>query len=142
MTPEQMQIIRLSFAQVMQKKAETGKLFYERLFSIAPDTRAMFKSDVDAQARKLMDSLALAIASLRDSANLHDLLSKLGQRHVIYGVRDEHYDKVGEALLWTLEKGLGSAFTPQARTAWTELYATVAEAMRASAHPSNRAAAS
>ena len=38
-----------------------------------------------------------------------------------YGARDEHYDKVGEALLWTLERGLAAAFTPEAKRAWTDL---------------------
>jgi nitric oxide dioxygenase len=51
-----------------------------------------------------MDTLALAIGSLRDPALLNRILDGLASRRVAYGVRDEHYNKVGEALIWTLEK--------------------------------------
>lgn len=135
MTPEQIQLVRLTFAQVMEKKMESGRLFYDRLFTIAPDTRPLFKDDINAQASKLMDTLAVAIGSLRDPAALTKVLTGLGQRHTAYGVRDEHYDKVGEALLWTLEKGLGAAFTPDAKMAWTQLYAAVANTMKSAAAP-------
>ena len=130
MTPEQVQIIKLTFAQAMNSKDQIGKLFYERLFAIAPDTKALFRGRIDEQARKLMDTLALAIASLRDTPTLVSTLEALAKRHVGYGVRDDHYDKVGEALLWTLQQGLGKAFTPHAREAWTALYGTVSTVMR------------
>jgi hemoglobin-like flavoprotein len=139
MTPEQVQLIRLTFVQVMNRKMETGRMFYDRLFSIAPDTRAMFRSDMDSQTQKLMDTLALAIASLRDLPTLVAMLEALALRHVEYGVRDKHYDDVGAALLWTLERILGPAFTPEARNAWATLYGTVAEVMR-NAVPSGQSA--
>ena len=103
MTPEQVKLIKLSFAQVAQNKDQAGQLFYDRLFAIAPETRAMFKGDMAAQSRKLMDTLALAIGMLRDMPSLVMTLEGLARRHVAYGVKDEHYDKVGEALLWTLQ---------------------------------------
>ena len=130
MTPEQVQLIRLTFVQVMNRKMEVGRMFYDRLFSIAPDTRPMFRGDIDVQAQKLMDTLALAISGLRDLPSLVGMLEALSVRHVGYGVHDKHYDDVGAALLWTLERGLGPSFTPEARDAWTALYGTVAEVMR------------
>ncbi len=141
MTPEQVQIIKLTFAQVMSSKDQVGRMFYDRLFTIAPETRPMFKGDMDAQSRKLMDTLALAIGMLRDMPTLVTTLQSLAKRHTAYGVRDEHYDKVGEALLWTLEQGLGSAFTPDARTAWATLYGAVAKIMRDAVKPGATAAA-
>jgi hemoglobin-like flavoprotein len=54
----------------------------------------------------------------------------LGRRHVGYGVTDEHYDTVGGALLWTLEKGLGSAFTPEMKDAWATVYGILASVMK------------
>jgi len=130
MTPEQVQIVRVTFAQAMERKLEVGRIFYDRLFTIAPDTRALFKNDIEEQSRKLMDALALAIGSLRDTPALVGMIQALAQRHVRYGVRDEHYDKVGEALLWTLEKAFGAAFTPDVRNAWATLYGVVATTMR------------
>ena len=133
MTPHQIQLVRTTFSMVMHQKQEVGRLFYDRLFAIAPDTRTMFGSDINLQARKLMDTLAMAIGSLRDSATLVPMLEGLARRHVRYGVRDEHYDQVGRALLDTLEKGLGNEFTPEVREAWTTLYGTVAAVMRKAA---------
>ena len=134
MTPEQLQMIRLTFIQMMGRKMEAGRLFYDRLFSIAPDTRPMFRGDMDVQARKLMDTLALAIGSFRDMSSLTPILETMAVRHVGYGVRDEHYERVGEALLWTLGQILGPAFTPHVRAAWTTLYNTIADVMREAAN--------
>jgi hemoglobin-like flavoprotein len=133
MKPEQVKIILLTFNEVAGDKDRVGQMFYERLFAIAPETRPMFKGDIAEQSRKLMDTLAFAIGSLRDMPGLVPTLESLAQRHVAYGVRDEHYDKVGEALIWTLEKGLGEAFTRDAREAWTALYVAIAQIMRRAA---------
>ncbi len=135
MTPEQVKLIKLTFVEVMNAKQQVGRMFYDRLFAIAPDTRAMFKTDIDAQAAKLMDTLALAVGMLRDVPNLVSTLQALGERHAGYGVKDEHYAKVGEALLWTLEQGLGQAFTPQVREAWAALYGTAAKVMMDASRP-------
>ncbi len=141
MTPEQAQIIKLTFAQVMRDRDKVGRMFYDRLFSIAPEVKPLFKGDIAEQSRKLMDTLALAVGMLRDMPTLVITLEGLARRHVGYGVKDEHYDKVGEALLWTLEKGLGDAFTAQVRDAWTALYVAVAKIMRDSAKGKSAAVA-
>jgi hemoglobin-like flavoprotein len=141
MTPEQAQIIKLTFAQVMRERDKVGRMFYDRLFSIAPEVKPLFKGDIAEQSRKLMDTLALAVGMLRDMPTLVITLEGLARRHVGYGVRDEHYDKVGEALLWTLEKGLGDAFTPQVRDAWAALYVAVAKIMREAAKGKSAAVA-
>jgi hemoglobin-like flavoprotein len=147
-TPEQIKLIKLSFAPLIGRKLEAGKLFYQRLFEIAPDVKSMFKSDINAQADKLMSTLGLVIANLQDAPTLVSMLENLGQKHVGYGVQEEHYDKVGAALLWTLEKMLGDAFTNEAKIAWSDLYQTAASVMRgtalkkgSSSGPSLRAAA-
>jgi nitric oxide dioxygenase len=136
MTPEQIQLVRLSFVQVMDIKAAAGRLFYDRLFTIAPEVRPMFKGDIGTQADKLMETLGVAISALKTPTALSPILAQLAKRHAGYGVRDEHYDRVGEALLWTLEKGLGEGFTPEVKTAWTELYRQVASTMKQAVRPS------
>ena len=141
MTPEQAQIIKLTFAQVMRDRDRVGRMFYDRLFSIAPEVKPLFRGDIAEQSRKLMDTLALAVGMLRDMPTLVMTLQGLAKRHVGYGVRDEHYDKVGEALLWTLEKGLGDAFTAQVRDAWAALYVAVAKIMRDAAKGKSAAVA-
>jgi hemoglobin-like flavoprotein len=61
------------------------------------------------------------------------VVQDLGRRHARYGVKDEHYDTVGAALLWTLEKGLGAAFTPELKEAWATVYGILATTMQQAA---------
>jgi hemoglobin-like flavoprotein len=58
----------------------------------------------------------------------------LGRRHVVYGVKPEHYDTVGAALIQTLGQGLGEAFTPQVKDAWIKVYGVLAGAMKSAAY--------
>jgi hemoglobin-like flavoprotein len=69
------------------------------------------------------------------------VVQDLGRRHVGYGVTDAHYDTVGSALLWTLEKGLGSAFTPDMKDAWATVYGLLATVMKEAAARAEIAAA-
>ena len=75
-----------------------------------------------AQRKKLLQTLSFAINGLDDLGALASKVGDLGRRHAGYGVTDTHYDSVGAALLWTLEQGLGDAWTPAAASAWTEVY--------------------
>ncbi len=140
MTPQDIALVRSSFAQLHRRKIETACLFYERLFTTAPATRALFKKDIEPQAAKLMETLMVALATLNDPAGLTALLKRLGERHHGYGVQPEHYEAVGSALLWTLETSLGRDFTAQTRAAWTELYGQMAETMLAASTASRRSA--
>ena len=60
-------------------------------------------------------------------------VQQLGVRHVGYGVKDEHYDTVGAALLWTLEQGLGDGFTSEVKDAWATVYGVLAGTMKSAA---------
>ena len=51
--------------------------------------------------------------------------SRLAKHHVSYGVEPKHYAPVGDALLWTLEKGLGPDWTPELAEAWGAAYGTL-----------------
>lgn len=140
MDAEQIKIIKLSMIPIMQQKVAIGTMFYDRLFEIAPELRKMFSTDVEAQAAKLIDTLSVAIGSLRDPSGLNTILENLSRRHVSYGVRNEHYDTVGAALIWTLEKAFGEALTPQLREAWISLYGAVSTKMKDAAAGQAKAA--
>jgi len=129
MTPRDVELIRSSFAELHRRKTETALLFYERLFTVAPATRQLFKGDIRAQGNKLMETLMVALATLNDPAGLTILLERLGSRHRDYGVRPGHYEDVRGALLWTLEQTLGPAFTAEIRAAWVTLYDRMAGIM-------------
>jgi hemoglobin-like flavoprotein len=110
--------------------AETaGMMIYERIFTLAPDTRALFDDDVRPQAKRLMAAVKAAVDDLDHLDEVVAFLVKLGARHARYGVRPEHFDAGGEALLWTLEQALGNALTPDTRAAWAAAWNTIADAM-------------
>jgi nitric oxide dioxygenase len=131
--PDDIVRVRASFALVVPIKEATADLFYGRLFEIAPQARALFPDDLSEQKRKLMAMIATAVGGLNKLDALAPTVKALGARHVAYGAKAEHYAVVGEALLWTLERGLGEAFTPEVRQSWTKVYGTLAALMQAGA---------
>lgn len=133
MTPEQVTLVQDSFKQVVPIADMAADLFYDRLFSIAPEVRPLFPSDLKEQKKKLIGMLVTAVTNLHQVETILPAVQNLGKRHVSYGVTAAHYEPVGAALLWTLEQGLGAAFTPPVKAAWTEAYCTLAGAMRAAA---------
>ena len=84
-----------------------------------------------------MNTINLAVHGLTKLDVLVPVLKELGMRHNNYGVQDEHYDTVGGALLWTLETGLGEAFTREVKAAWTEAYVLVSGVMKEAAASAN-----
>jgi hemoglobin-like flavoprotein len=62
-------------------------------------------------------------------SELSDEIKAMADRHVGYGAKSKHYDQVGKALLWTLEKGLGKDWKPEVADAWTKCYTILAGAM-------------
>lgn len=130
MTPQQVDLIRSSFAKIFAAKEQSAKIFYERLFEVTPELRKMFKADLQAQGRKFMDMLGLIVATLRDPENMSNLLHTTAKRHVGYGVTAEHYHILKQALFWMLRKQLGAQWTPAVEAAWAELYRLVAETMQ------------
>jgi hemoglobin-like flavoprotein len=133
MTPDQVKLVQDSFAMVAPIADKAADLFYQRLFTIAPEVRALFPVNIEPQKAKLMQMLATAVNNLHQLERIVPAVQDLGRRHVGYGIQDAHYEPVGAALLWTLEQGLGPAFTPATREAWTETYVTLAGVMKAAA---------
>ena len=130
MTNEQIKLVQDSFRQVAPIAETAAQLFYARLFELDPDLELLFKGNLSEQGRKLMQMLGVAVNSLDRMDQLLPVVRSLGARHVSYGVRDKDYDTVGQALLWTLRKGLGEAFTPDVEAAWTNIYSTLASTMQ------------
>lgn len=135
MTPDQVKLVQDSFKKVEPIATQAGDMFYGRLFEIAPEVRPMFPTDITTQRDKLLQMLSTAVSNLHQVELIIPAVEELGKRHVGYGVKDGHYDKVGEALIWTLEKGLGDDFTPPVKAAWVETYGTLAGVMKSASVP-------
>jgi hemoglobin-like flavoprotein len=131
LTTEQKRLVRSSWALVMPIQEEAARLFYGRLFEIDPSTKPLFAStDMAEQGKKLMQMINVAVASLERLDALRSAVKDLGRRHEGYGVKEEHYESVGTALLWTLEQGLGGKFTPEVEEAWAETYGALTALMK------------
>lgn len=133
MTPTQVQLVQSTWEKVVPISATAAELFYGRLFELDPSLRPLFTSDIKEQGKKLMMMITVAVRGLNDLGKLVPAVQELGRRHVAYGVKDEHYATVGAALLWTLEKGLGDAFTPEVKEAWATVYGILADTMKKAA---------
>ena len=130
MTPHEIELIRASWAGVAPIADTAAELFYGRLFERDRAIERLFRrTDMAAQRKNLMQTLTVVVTSLDKLEQILPAVQALGRRHATYGVREEHYATVGEALLWTLEQGLGEAFTPEVRAAWTTAYGTLASVM-------------
>jgi hemoglobin-like flavoprotein len=125
MTPEQVTLVQQSFGKVAPNAEQAAVMFYDRLFEIAPQVKAMFPADMTEQRKKLMATLAVVVNGLSSLESILPAASALARRHVAYGAKAEHYPVVGSALLWTLEKGLGDGWTPDIAGAWTAAYTTL-----------------
>lgn len=140
MTPQQVKLVQESFAKVAPIAPQAADLFYGRLFEVAPQVRSLFPDDLREQKKKLMAMLAVVVAGLDKLDTILPAASALAKRHVGYGAAAEHYPVVGGALLWTLEKGLGDAWTPELASAWTDAYTTLSGFMISEAYPNTQAA--
>jgi len=134
MTPEQVNLVQQSFAKVAPISEQAAVLFYDRLFEVAPGVKAMFPADMTEQRKKLMATLSVVVGGLNNLEAILPAASALAERHVSYGAKPEHYPVVGGALLWTLEKGLGDAWTPETAAAWTAAYTTLSGYMISEAY--------
>jgi hemoglobin-like flavoprotein len=142
MNNRQKMLVQTTFEQVRPIADEAAALFYRRLFELDPSLRPMFHGDLREQGRKLMSMIQMVVGSLYRLDKIVPAIQGLGRRHAGYGVRPEHYQTVAAALLWTLEQGLGEAFTPEVKAAWVAAYTLLAEVMQAAAASAEPVAAS
>jgi hemoglobin-like flavoprotein len=138
-TTQQKVLVQSSFSKVLPIAEQAAALFYGRLFEIDPSLRPLFKGDMKEQGRKLMHMIATAVRGLDHLETIVPGVKDLGVRHVGYGVKNDHYETVGAALLWTLQKGLGDDFTDETKEAWTVVFGVLASVMKDAAASAARA---
>jgi hemoglobin-like flavoprotein len=130
MTPEQLILVQESWGKVIPVSDTAAQLFYGKLFELDPSLRELFKGDMAEQGKKLMTMINVAVNGLKRLESIVPAVQDLGRRHVDYGVKDEDYDTVGAALIWTLSQGLGDDFTDEVKDAWVTVYGILATTMK------------
>ena len=131
MTPDEIALIRQGYNHIEPIAEQVGVALYERIFALDPSLRALFRGEMRFHAGNLMTALGMVVRSLDDLGPILERIQALGRRHASYGVQPQHFALGGTALLATLEAGLGDAFTPRARAAWSRAYETLVGAMLA-----------
>jgi hemoglobin-like flavoprotein len=130
MTPQSKQLVKDSWEKVEPVTEVAAALFYGRLFELDPELRHLFRGDMEEQGRKLMQTLTVVVRGVDRLDALLPAVEALGRRHAGYGVRDAHYQTVGQALLWMLERCVGDGFTPAVAQAWAQAYDVLATVMK------------
>ena len=133
MNSDQIKLVQDSFEKVRPISETAAELFYKRLFELNPSFKSLFKGDMKTQGIMLMKMLDYAVTGLDEPDKIIPAIKDLGKRHVGYGVKEEYYETVGEALLWTLEKGIGEDFTRDVKEAWAEAYKLLSDTMKSAA---------
>lgn len=129
LTPQQIELVTNSWKSVLPIADKAAELFYNRLFELDPELRPLFKDDIKVQGERLMNMINVAVNALNKLDDVVPAIQAMGRRHRDYNVKDEHYATVASALLWTLEQGLGDAFTADVKEAWTQVYTILATTM-------------
>lgn len=127
-TERQIQLVKNSWRCSIDAEM-TGKLFYGRLFEVAPEIRHLFQDDIKFQARKLMNMVKLIVSRLHNLDEILEEAKSLARRHHRYGAEPAHYKIVGECLLWTLERVICDKWNDEIRDAWAAVYGEFANAM-------------
>ena len=126
----QVEILEKSFDEIKPQADEFVASFYDNLFTAHPEAKPLFDTtDMQAQKKKLLNSLVLVVENLRKPDALGGALRGLGARHVKYGALPAHYPLVGEALLTTFDQYLQDKWTPQVKQAWVDAYCAISEIM-------------
>lgn len=123
MTKEEIVLVQQSWRYIrVIDPAILGDVFYTKLFMDTPSLRRLFPADMELQYQKLIAMLSATIAHLDKMETISSDVIALSIRHLGYGVKPSHYSKVGEALIWTIEKAMGKDFNPSIRSAWNNCY--------------------
>ncbi len=138
MNSDQIKLVQKTFEKVRPISEAVAELFYNRFFELNPSFKSLFKGDMKTQSKMLMQIIDYAVTGLDKLDTILPTIQDLGKRHVGYGVKEEYYETVGEALLWTLEQGLGRDFTPEVKDAWAAAYKLLSDTMKSAARETDK----
>lgn len=134
MTEKQIELVQTSWEKCIPIADTAASIFYAKLFELDPSLKALFTSDIKEQGKKLMTMITTAVRGLNNLEGIVGAVQAMGKRHTGYGVKDEHYETVGAALIWTLGQGLGDDFTEETKEAWVATYTLLATTMKDAAN--------
>lgn len=130
MTPEETKLVQTTIAALQKEADRATTVFYERLFTRNPELQQLFLGDMEEQGQKLMAMLRMISKTADSLYAIAPAIENLGIQHVRFHVQPDDYTAFGEALLEMLTLELGPDFTPEARSAWNQLYGEMTSLMK------------
>jgi hemoglobin-like flavoprotein len=134
LTVNQRLLVQNTFKQISAEQGRTTQLFYDRLFTVYPETRSLFKNNTSDQGFKFIQMLSMIINGLERQERFTPIINQNAQKHLAFGVQRGDYPKAGDALLWAIEQVLGDGFTPEVQEAWQAAYILITQISSESAY--------
>ncbi len=131
------------YERICAEKHSFAGRFYARLFELDPQVEQLFKSTgMEMQGKMVMQALGIGIRSLGKEEDFAAIFQSLGRRHALYGVKEENYPFIGQALVDTCKSSFGKDFEADTETALNDLLDKISEAMLQGAERSTTSATS
>jgi NAD(P)H-flavin reductase/hemoglobin-like flavoprotein len=130
--------MKKSWNQLAQLGDQVPLFFYSSMFLMHPDLRELFPVSMAGQRDKFVRALGRIVSNVDRIEQLTPFIEQLGRDHRKFSIAPEHYPKVGEAFLFTLEHFLGESWTPELAKDWAAAYGLVSQTMIAAAEGAAR----
>ncbi|GAQ91814.1 cytochrome b5 isoform [Klebsormidium nitens] len=130
LTTSDVKLVQESWAKVVEAHGVGAvTLFYVNLFTLAPHLESLFKKTKNIQEAMFTDMMMTLVGKLHDWEWVVSALEASAIRHLRYGVSVSMFPAVGQALLQTLDMGLGVHWTPEVKAAWIKLWTAIVSVM-------------
>ena len=130
--------VRQTWTEVEPRADELADWFAALLFSLAPESRALFPARVTEPARRLVRSLVLPMSTVDRPGELRPMLEPLVREHRALGLRADQYEALGVALVGAMRR-FGRTWDEATEHAWVHAFSLAAgpmeQAVRAAADP-------
>ena len=120
-----MLVVQETLGQLFSPGTRFSTIFYQRLFSFAPEIQKLFRGNIETQGEMLGHMIQAVVYAASRPENLALGLQALGRQHERYGVEAEHYLLVRQALLETIPEVLGDTYSSHVGKAWESIIDSV-----------------
>lgn len=128
-------LVQVTLPLVGENIQTIAQRFYQHLFDEHPQLMdGVFNRGNQADGSQ-QQALAGAVATFASALVHHPdelperLLLRVAHKHASLGIRPDQYRIVHDTLMWAVQDVLGDAVTPQAASAWSEVYWLMAYAL-------------
>lgn len=135
LTAKQIELIRDSHRKLVEQASKIGESFYANLFSRIPESRALFREDLEGQGMRFMSAIHVIVDDLDDLPAMDAEIDKLAAGHAALPIKPAWYREMQEALIDTFAAALGASFDNEMELAWRSAFSQICDRMIEKARP-------